>query len=397
MTEGEPKLSGCAESEEPLLPARQPDGSITEGGALNAATPQSSAGEQKLFYVVLLVLVVAALYLAYIVYQPFLTSLFLAVVLTIAFLPVHSWVSQRVRSRSFAALITTTLVVLVVLVPLIYLSIRLSTEATSLYGFVMGQWGGNWSNHSAWLSEAIGRVAEKTGIPAAQIQSTITSRVQGFGAWVLGMFGWAARGFAQQLTTALLTFLALFFFLRDREEFLGGIVGILPLPRHCVQQLAAAMHETVIANVYGACAVGLIQGALTALGFWVLGMRAPLFWGAIATIFSFVPLVGPSLVWLPGGIALGLQGSWGKAFALFLWGAVVISSVDYIVRPRIAAGRVNANTLLVLLSLLGGLKAFGAVGIIAGPVVLSVVSALLKMIREQRPMFFGKRELAGSS
>jgi predicted PurR-regulated permease PerM len=83
-------------------------------------------------------------------------------------------------------------------------------------------------------------------------------------------------------------------------------------------------------------------------------------------------------------LVLAVQGRWVPAIALGIWGAVVVSSVDYIVRPRFAAGRVNANTLLVLLSLLGGLRAFGAIGIIAGPVVLSAVTALLSMMREEQ-------------
>jgi predicted PurR-regulated permease PerM len=221
-------------------------------------------------------------------------------------------------------------------------------------------------------------------MPPAQLKSVITSRVQEFGGWLMGMVGWAARGFAQQVATAILTLLVLFFFLRDREQYTRGLEEMLPLPPGRVRELSATLQNTVIANLYGMVAVGLIQGGLTAFGWWVTGLRAPLLWGAIATIFSFVPLLGPSLVWIPGALVLALQGRWVQAAVLCAWGAVVVSAADYVVRPRFARGRANVNTLLVLLSLLGGLKAFGAIGIIAGPVVLSSVIALLKMIREER-------------
>ena len=118
-------------------------------------------------------------------------------------------------------------------------------------------------------------------------------------------------------------------------------------------------------------------------------MKVAMIWAAIATLFSFIPLVGPSLVWWPGVFVLALQGRWIPAVILLVWGAVVVSSVDYIVRPRFAAKGINTNTLLVLLSLLGGLRAFGPIGIIAGPVVLSAVSALLRMIREERQIALG--------
>jgi predicted PurR-regulated permease PerM len=335
-------------------------------------------------YIALLVLTAAALYAAYLIYRPFLKALFLALVLTFAFLPVHQWVARRVRGKTVAALITTTLVLLVIMLPLMLISIRLVSEAVSLYGFVSQQAGNAWSHRSAWLTEAVRRASEQTGIPPAQIKSTVTARVQEFGAWLVGMTGSVARGFAKQVTSGILTLLVLFFFLRDREVYRRGIAHLLPLPPGRVQELSAALQDTVVSNLYGMVAVGMIQGGLTALGWWMTGLRAPWLWGAIATIFSFIPLVGPSLVWIPGAVVLATQGKWIQAAVLCAWGAIVVSAADYIIRPRFAGGRANTNTLLVLLSLLGGLKAFGPVGIIAGPVVLCAVTVLLKMIGEER-------------
>jgi len=183
----------------------------------------------------------------------------------------------------------------------------------------------------------------------------------------------------------------MFFLLRDRDKFTRSFVQALPLPPGRVQELAATLHATVVSNVYGMVAVGLIQGTLTCLGWWMTGLPAAPLWGAIATILSFVPLLGPSLVWIPGVLVLTAQGRWIQAAVLLAWGAVVVSGADYVVRPRFASGRTNANTLLVLLSLLGGLKVFGAIGIIAGPVVLSAVTALLSIFREEHQKVYRGR------
>jgi predicted PurR-regulated permease PerM len=131
-------------------------------------------------------------------------------------------------------------------------------------------------------------------------------------------------------------------------------------------------------------AVGVTQGVLTGLGFWITGLRAPVFWGLVATIFSFVPLVGPILVWLPGALVLALYGEWGKAILLFLWGALLVSGADYLIRPKFAGAGDNASTLLVLLSFFGGIKAFGVIGIFVGPVMLALIIALLRIFREER-------------
>ena len=384
MGPGKPRLVGSSQPEERPSSAAQTDTSGREAGSISQPRPGPWMEEGKRSYVALLVLTAAALYVAYIIYRPFVKALFLALVLTFAFLPVHQWVARRVRRKTVAALITTTLVLLVIMFPLMLISIRLASEAVSLYGFVSQQAGTAWSHRSAWLTEALQRASEQTGMPPAQIKSTVTARVQEFGAWLVGVAGWVARGFAHQVTSGILTLLVLFFFLRDREVYGRGIARLLPLPPGRVQELSATLQDTVVSNLYGMVAVGMIQGGLTALGWWMTGLRTPLLWGAIATILSFIPLAGPSLVWIPGVVVLATQGKWIQAAVLCAWGAIVVSAADYIVRPRFAGGRANSNTLLVLLSLLGGLKAFGAVGIIAGPVVLCGVTALLKMIGEER-------------
>jgi predicted PurR-regulated permease PerM len=386
MDPGKPKLVGGSRPEEPLPPlsSEQTTASVSAVAPGLRLTTELQIHDRKVSYWALLALTAGALYLAYIIYRPFLKALFLALVLTIAFWPLYQWIAKRVRSGTARALLTTLAVILLIMLPLLFISFNLVSEAASLYGFISQNVAGNWSGHSAWLNEGLGRISESTGIPAAQLRSTITARVQDLGSWLVGIAGWATRGFAQQVGTAILTLLIMFFFLRDSERYTRVLIQALPLPPGRVQQLAETLRTTVVSNVYGMVVVGLIQGSLTALGWWMTGLRAPLLWGAIATLFSFVPLVGPALVWWPGVFVLATQGRWIQAAVLLAWGAIVVTSADYIIRPRFAGGRNNANTMLVLLSLLGGLKAFGAVGIIAGPVVLSVVTALLSMVREER-------------
>jgi predicted PurR-regulated permease PerM len=383
MDTGKPKLVSASPSV-PQQSTEQPSASVSAVVSGLRLTTEVQVQERKVSYWALMVLTAAALYIAYIIYRPFLKALFLALVLTLAFWPVHRWLSKRIQGGTLRALVTTLAAVLLIMLPIMMISLRLLSEAVSFYGFVQQRVGGNWSGHFSWLNEAIDHVAESTGIPAAQFKSIISGRVQEFGAWLVGFAGWAARGFAQQVGSAILTLLIMFFFLRDSEKYTQALIHALPLPAGRVKQLAETLRTTVVSNVYGLVAVALIQGSLVAIGFWFTGLREPLLWGAIATIFSFVPLVGPSLIWLPGVIALAMQGRWIPAAVLVGWGFVVVSGADYIIRPRFAGGRNNANTLLVLLSLLGGLKAFGPVGIIAGPVVLSVVTSLLSMVSEER-------------
>lgn len=359
-------------------------------------TPAPSLADRQFSFVVLLLLTGAAVYIAYITFRPFLTSLFLALVLTIAFLPLHAWIARRVRSADAAALVTEAMVVLFILVPLILISVKLLAEAAGFFSYLsQQQWGASaWSGHYHGLSEAVHRTAERVGISPEQLQAGIAARARALVIWLIALVTWAAQGILQQITTAILTLLILFFFLRDRERYNRAIVDMLPLSPPRVRQLEVALRESVIANFYGMFAVGVIEGLLTTIAFWATGLRAPLLWGAVATIFSFMPRLGPALVWIPGVIVLFVQGTWVKAIVLFVWGAAVISLADFIVRDRVAGGRVNVSKLLVLLSMFGGLRVFGAIGIIAGPVVLSLAVTLSRMVREEYGSLREARRLA---
>jgi predicted PurR-regulated permease PerM len=365
------------------ISASQPNESPPSPGQGKARFPLGEwLNDRQLSFMVLLVLTAASIYLTYIIFRPFLASLFLSFVLSIAFLPLHNWISRHVRSNSVAAWITTVVVVLFVLVPSILLSLKLLAQAKSLYGSLSQQWSS--SGGLGRLSDSLFRVAGQAGISHERLRGEIATRAHELGLWAVGMVGWAARGVAQQSVSTVLIFFILFFLLRDRQKFRAAVSDLLPLPPGRFEELAAIVHKSIVNNIYGMFAVGVTQGILTALGFWLTGLPAPLLWGVVAMIFSFVPLVGPILVWLPGAVVLALYAEWGKAILLFLWGAVLVSGADYVIRPKFAGGGKDVNTLLVLLSFFGGVKAFGMIGIVVGPVMLSLIIALLRIVREER-------------
>src|SRR5215472_6187738 len=397
MSAGKPNIAGESSSQQPVSFPEPETRSPANVVPINAPSPGIWLDDRRRAQLTLLLLTTGALVMAFIVYRPFLTALFLALVLTLAVLPLHERILRRVGGNTAAAVITTTTVLFVVMLPLLLLSLRLVSEAVNLYTYASQQGSAVWSSRSAWLNEGIQHAADQIGMQPAQLKAAITARVQEFGAWAVSMVGWAARGFMQQVSTGIITLLIMFFFLRDHEQYSRDILSMLPLPPGRVDELSSTVRNTITANIYGMVVVGAAQGDLMGLGWWMVGLPAPVLWGAIAAIFSLVPLVGPSLVWWPGAIVLALQGKWIQAAVLVAWGAVVVSSVDYIVRPKFARGRANVNTLLVLLSLLGGIKAFGAIGIIAGPVVLSAVTVLLKIVREERAGTAGESAKTGEA
>jgi len=137
--------------------------------------------------------------------------------------------------------------------------------------------------------------------------------------------------------------------------------------------------------VYGVVAIAAIQGALNGAMFWLLAVPAAALWGLVTVFASMVPLVGTAAVWVPGTVYLLMIGAWQKAILLAVWGAAVVSSVDNFLRPRLVAGRVGLSGLAMFVAMLGGLQAFGALGMVLGPVTFAAAAALVDVLRETQP------------
>ena len=138
------------------------------------------------------------------------------------------------------------------------------------------------------------------------------------------------------------------------------------------------------AVVFGSLLTALVQGVLVAIGFAIVGLPSPVVFGAVAALAALIPLIGTALVWVPAVGVLFLQGRWGAALVLAVWSVAVVSSADNVVRPLFISGRAQISTLPVFLGLLGGISAFGPIGLVVGPVVVALTLALLRFAEEAR-------------
>jgi predicted PurR-regulated permease PerM len=137
--------------------------------------------------------------------------------------------------------------------------------------------------------------------------------------------------------------------------------------------------------VYGSGVTALVQGALISVAFAILGLPSPIVFGVLAALLALAPLVGPPVLWVPAVVLLASQGRWYAAIFLLVWG-VMVSTIDNVLRPILVSGRAEVGTLTVFIGVLGGVAAFGAIGLILGPLVLALVIALVRFTLEVRHM-----------
>ena len=173
----------------------------------------------------------------------------------------------------------------------------------------------------------------------------------------------------------------MYFLFKDADAIMAIIRDIIPLTEEDKDEVLANNRVVITATFSGGVLVGAIQGLLGGIAFWVLAIPSPILWGFMMFIFSFLPVVGTSLIVVPAAIYLLIVGSYVKALLMILWGFFIIGLADNFLRPVIVSGRTHQHPLLLFFSILGAVNVFGFIGIIAGPIILSIAQAILDIYR----------------
>ena len=315
--------------------------------------------------------------------QSFFQPLFAAAVLAIIFRPLARRLEDAFHGRrASAAMFTILAIVILVFVPLAMVGLAVSREALGLYDRVgRGQVAvpevvTNWS-------PVLVNLGTRVGIDTEDLQQNI-AEAAGTGVQLIAtqavVFGQNALRVGAQ--TALMLYV-LFFFLRDGDRIMAAIVRAIPLGGGREQVLFARFAAVTRATLKGTLVVGAIQGLLGGLLFWLVDIRAPVFWGVIMAIFSLVPLLGPAFIWLPAAIYLVASGSIVSGIILTVAGVLVVGLADNILRPILVGRETKLPDYLVLLSTLGGLAAFGLAGFIVGPVLAALFLSVWDMFARE--------------
>ena len=343
--------------------------------------------DKRLSLIFLLLVTAVTLYLSFIIAQPFLTAIITATLLAIAIHPLFLRLRRVIRNRNGAALLTTLLVMVALVLPAVLIVETLAHETTALYGWLNEQKSleGGWREYLGSLIEPpLQWAASLTGVSEQQLRQATLDRLQSVSTALLNWAKSLVVNIGETIVDTVIMLLTLFFLLRDGERIRRRIGSILPIEGRRYEQLVETISASITANIYGVLAVSLAQGTLGVIGYTIAGLPSVMLWGVATALFSMIPLAGGASVWIVATIYLIATGHWGKAIFMVAWGAGVISTADNIVRPLVLSGRVKLHTLLIFFSLLGGVRAFGIIGLFTGPIIVSVAMALLEILEEER-------------
>lgn len=329
---------------------------------------------------VLLVLGAGATVVLGFLLRPFLPALVTSAVLATLCYPAHRRLRRVVRNEDLAAFVTTTAVFFLVLLPTLALSIILIDQIAQGVEWLRDVVASAMAPDGA-LTRAVDQVARYFGLEGVELALPITDELSGIVgllarrtfSFLSGLGGWLLQAGAALFT--------LFYFLRDGDRLMGTVAWLLPLDPPATERLIGKTKDVIFATVFGNVVVAIVQGSLGGLAFWALGLPAAALWGSMMGVLSLLPVVGPTFVWLPAGVLLLVNGQIVRGIALLAFGMAVISTVDNYLRAVLIGNRTQLHSLAVFFSVLGGLFAFGAVGVFVGPVLFVIAFSVLELAR----------------
>jgi predicted PurR-regulated permease PerM len=325
-----------------------------------------------LFYGVVLLLA----YLTYLIVAPFLSSLAWAAVLVILTYPVYERLIPRF-GHTVAALATTAGVLLVIMVPLIFVMIafvRQGVQAVHILQFKFQ------ANHFIAATRFWQRLQERfPELGTTDLTDSLREYGQRAASFVASKLGAILQNTAAFLFHLFVTVLVMFYLYRDGESLMTRFREVLPFGGVNRDRMLSDARQLIFASVTSSLLASATHGFLGALAFAAAGVEAPIFWGVMMGFFSFIPVVGSALIWIPVAVSLIIAGHWIRGVAVLILCAIIVTVVDNVVRPWLISGRTEVGGLVIFLGVLGGITSFVLLGLILGPVVLAMVAILLEV------------------
>ena len=334
------------------------------------------------FFVIFIVL----LYQMAAIIAPFSSALLWAAILAMALAPLYRRVVQAVKGKKgLAAGIMTIGTLLIVIGPTVSLFIVLAGQAVDIY---------------EWVSELIrsGKLLETwdrlvmpifdriAGLPLLQevdVKGMLIKGISDLSSGMATQMGVVLKDSLLLVINLVIMIVSLFFFFRDGEWFYTSVTGLLPFTHEQQKAISRKFEDTFRAVINGVFLIALLQGIMTGVGLALFKVPFPVFWGFLAAILALLPIGGAALVWIPGSIYLYVTGSGLNGILLAVWGLLFVSLPDNFLKPLIIGKKAKIPTFLLFIGILGGLKVYGFLGILAGPLVVTLLTAFVQIYREE--------------
>lgn len=357
---------------------------------VSTAPPQPERREWRLTGIIFFgLLAIGLLYASFVIVWPFMTAILLGAIIVTLTYSTFRRIRERLKGKSSrAAIVMLILLTLLVVLPFTIIGILLVQQASNVFqrmqtvGAQQMLHRLDLTPHLQWIRKYVPAFdpatlsPERLLLPAVRL---VPGWVASHGADVIG-------GIAGLLLEFALVLLSAYFFYVEGEAILEELAILSPLPARYDAQFGSKFKEVIDATFLGQVSSALAQGVATGIGLAIAGVPGAAFWGAVATILGLLPFVGAAIVWVPATIYLFISASsgdrgWWAPWFLMLWGLIVVSLIDNVVRPWVMKGKSELPAIPLLFAVLGGMQAFGFVGLAIGPLVFSLLMTIIDIYK----------------
>ncbi len=319
---------------------------------------------QSAFFIGLFAVV---LLLNFLIFRAYFAVLFIALTLAVIFYPIYKSLFKSFKSERIAALFTTLLVFLIVLLPLVFFSQKIFFESKDLYNALS-------SGDSSFLNTIISKAK---GLDPSIVQS-LRDYAKNAASSVFQNSAHVFTGVAKLIFTFVLMLTSLYFFLKDGERLRDGLLDLSPLPKEVDQKIIEKMGNAINSIIRGQLLVAVCQGLIAIAGLAMFGVPNPVLWGSLVIIAALIPSVGTAIVMIPAIAYLYLTGHVFASAGLAVWSATAIGLLDNFLGPVLINRGLKIHPFIVLLAVIGGIGYFGPVGFVLGPLILTLLIALFE-------------------
>lgn len=312
-----------------------------------------------------------ALVLVFLIFRPYITFIILGLIITYFLTPLNKKVQGVIENKTLSSLLMSFLTVLIIVVPLVLIIGSVTQDARSVYNELTVL---NLDNLSQTIEQTTGINIDLNEIMTPlliDLRSYITNSIPDI------------LGFATELLIKLFVMLfVIYYTFKEGDKIVKNLFQKLPFSKTQKSEIKEKIKNVLSGVLYGQFLIALLQGIVGGIGFWIFGINNPLFWGFLMSVLSFIPLLGPPLVWGPAAIYLFYIGDFWVGVALVLYNLLIVMNIDNFLKPKLIGSRTGMHPAIVLIGILGGITLFGIIGFIIGPIVLAISLLVIKFFNQ---------------
>lgn len=310
-------------------------------------------------------------------FQPFLTAIIMAAVLAATFHTPYQYLVKKTKHKHTSSLLTCLLVLFVIVLPVVAVTGLVANEANGAYQRIIAE-DNFYQNHIVNYLDIFknSKFSKSINLDNFFDQNQINKSVEQISSGVLAFFQAVYQNVVGAVIWIFVMFFTLYYFLVESKTIISKIMYLSPLKDEYEAVLTQKFSSMVRATLKGTLIVGVVQGLLGGMMFAIAGVPSFVIWGIIMIVLSIIPAIGSGLVWLPVGLIMIFTGNVWQGIFILVFGSIVISFIDNILRPKLVGGDTAIHPLLVFFATLGGIISFGIMGFIIGPVIMALFLAL---------------------